>query len=174
MYGRKHDESCYACSILEYGMSDYPVKIVAFDETYGDSIRHIVIKDWKEKKGNTNFSETYRVNYNADGGNKDGADILVAAEELANRPERDKLLVVLSDGQPSSYNSERDAYSSVAYAVQKARKRGIKVVTIFFGDEDYLRTSHNAYVAMYEKDIVGVAPERISAELQKIIKKQFS
>lgn len=172
MHGQKHNESCYACSVLEYAMQDYPVKIAAFDEDYC-SIHHTVIKDWTEKKGSINFSETYRVNQSANGGNKDGADILVAAEELSKRPERDKLLIVLSDGQPSTYTSEKDAYASVNYAVRKARKYGIKVVAIFFGDDKYLKESVGAYTVMYEKDIIGVPPEMISAALQKVIKKQF-
>lgn len=172
MDGEKHDQSCLACSVLEYGMSDHPVKIVAFDSR-GREARHIVLKDWGEKSNTVNYSETFRVNNDVGNGNMDGADILVAAEELSNRPERDKLLIVLSDGMPSTYNDERDAYGSVAYAVKEAKKRGIKVVAIFFGDSDYVSESQQAYAAMYGKDIVGVEPSRISAELQKVMKKQF-
>lgn len=168
----KHEESCRALSVIEYALRGFPVKIGAF---YSDGHKtiHIRIKDWKETSNTISFSETFLNNYSADGGNQDGADILIAAAELAARPEKEKLLIILSDGTPSAYNSERDAYGSVAYAVKKARKDGIKVISIFFGGESFLSSSQGAYAAMYERDIIGVTPDKISAELQKILKRQL-
>lgn len=172
MSGEKHEESCRALSVLEYAMSGYPLKCVAF-ETNSYDAEHTIIKDWNETSNTISYSETFFQNNTAGGGNSDGADIIIATEELKRRPENDKLLIILSDGAPSAYNSERDAYGSVAYAVRKARKAGIKVVSIFFGPEEFLNESSQAYIAMYSQDIVGVTPDKISAELQKILKKQF-
>ena len=99
------------------------MKIVAFD-TCGPVI-HEVIKGWDEsQKLNCwwNFAKHGRSGCS----NDDAKDILVAQRELLSRPEEKKLLIVLSDGAPSSVEQTRAA-------IDETRKKGINVFGIYFG-----------------------------------------
>ena len=58
------------------------------------------------------------------------------------RPERKKLLIVLSDGLPSNYNGSPTGKDDVRSAVDIAIRSGISVISIYFGGdyEDVTRT----------------------------------
>lgn len=131
----------------------------------GNSVRHQVLKNWSEKV-NSNGSYNFLTHCYANGGNKDGYSIRVAIEELLHRPERKKILIVLSDGLPSAYE-KNDGEKDVNDAVRKARKAGISVISIFFGDD----SERSAFVKMYEKNCIITEPEGIDAELVRLMKR---
>jgi len=188
----KFSEAQKAASVIEEGFKGIvPLKTVCFDTdtehtedgnyirkpdpitgrlNYNDIVRHIIVKDWQDNSRAFNYSETFRQNNHAGGGNKDGYSIRVAATELASYDEQKKLLIVLSDGEPTDYRYV-DPYLDTHNAVVQARQMGISVVSIFFGDESYIKSSERVYKAMYEKDYIGVTPDHIQDELQKLLKK---
>ncbi|HBT15883.1 MAG TPA: hypothetical protein DEB05_02885 [Firmicutes bacterium] len=69
--------------------------------------------------------------------NRDGYSIRVAANELSYRQEPKKILFVLSDGQPADYEGYTNnlAWNDVKQAVFETKNKGIKVISLFFGDE---------------------------------------
>ena len=85
--------------------------------------------------------------------------------ELSRRPEKKKVLFVLSDGLPSAYGSRSEAYSEVRQAVLSARRKGVIVIPIMFGDMEFLTSSQKTYELMYEKHIISCVPNEITPRL---------
>lgn len=85
--------------------------------------------------------------------------------ELSRRPEKKKVLFVLSDGLPSAYGSRSEAYSEVRQAVLSARRKGVIVIPIMFGDMEFLTSSQKTYELMYEKHIISCVPKEITPRL---------
>lgn len=132
---------------------------MAFDEC-GEVI-HEVIKNWDEvlnKNCCWNFAQHGR-----DGcGNEDGYDIAIATRELLARPERKKLLLVLSDGAPGNTNYCREA-------IAHARKQGIQVVGIYF-EEGECR-GNSTFEHMYQKDFICCPLNELDMNLNNVFKK---
>lgn len=166
MRGNRQENCCKALAKIEHAFQDVmPLKIVAFNADDCYSVRHQVLKNWSEKVS-SNGSYNFLTHCYANGGNKDGYSIRVATEELLHRPERKKILIVLSDGLPSAYE-KNDGEKDVNDAVRKARKAGISVISIFFGDD----SERSAFVKMYEKNCIITEPEGIDAELVRLMKR---
>ena len=166
MQGNRQENCCKALAKIEHAFQDVmPLKIVAFNADDCCSVRHQVLKNWSEKVS-SNGSYNFLTHCYANGGNKDGYSIRVATEELLHRPERKKILIVLSDGLPSAYE-KNDGEKDVNDAVRKARKAGISVISIFFGDD----SERSAFVKMYEKNCIITEPEGIDAELVRLMKR---
>ncbi len=79
--------------------------------------------------------------------NRDGLALKAVCASLMERPEENKILIVLSDGrpcdmsvkrhgtrQPAIYDGE-EAIKDTAFQVRRARNQGISVIGIFVGDE---------------------------------------
>ncbi|WP_445614241.1 cobaltochelatase CobT-related protein [Geobacillus sp. YF-1] len=81
--------------------------------------------------------------------NRDGLAIRWMTEQLLGRPERQKVLLVFSDGEPAAYGYEQNGIIDTHEAVADARRRGIEVVNLFLGrgadDESTRRTVENIY-----------------------------
>ncbi len=159
-HGAKRRAECRAAAIQEEAYKAlFPMKIVAFDAD-GQGIVHEVIKDWNE-----NLHQNCCINFGAHGrdgwGNEDNFDIAIATRELIARPERKKMLVVLSDGAPGNVEATKQA-------IADARKQGIKVVGIYFeeGPVQYA----DAFVYMYEYDYVACEMSMIESELSTVIR----
>lgn len=166
MQGNRQENCCKALAKIEHAFQDVmPLKIVAFNADDCYSVRHQVLKNWSEKVS-SNGSYNFLTHCYANGGNKDGYSIRVATEELLHRPERKKILIVLSDGLPSAYE-KNDGEKDVNDAVRKARKAGISVISIFFGDD----SERSTFVKMYEKNCIITEPEGIDAELVRLMKR---
>lgn len=160
MQGEKRHEACTAAAIIEEGFHGLiPVKIVAFD--WQGQVQHEEIKGWEEQR-NQNCSWNFCVHECARGGNADGYDIQIAHQELMRRPERKKLLVVLSDGMPTGCTEEYTKGAIVA-----ARKSGIWLSGIFFGDQG----EGDGFEGMYEKDYIICSPDEVEKHLSDIFRK---
>ena len=94
-------------------------------------------------------------------GNCDNYDIAIAAKELLARPERKKLLFVLSDGAPADPEATRKAIAA-------ARKKGITVFGIYF-EQGEIGPQANTFKKMYEKDYVCVPADQIDDTLTKLM-----
>ena len=139
----------------------FPLKIVAFDED--GPIIHEVIKNWDEWLSN-NCCWNYALHGREGFGNEDGYDIKVATRELLARPEKKKMLVILSDGAPGSR-------SLVKQAVKDARKKGIEVYSIYFEEGEVDSYAESVMQEMYEHDYVVCPLTELDEHLYKLFKK---
>ncbi|MYL61392.1 VWA domain-containing protein, partial [Virgibacillus halodenitrificans] len=74
--------------------------------------------------------------------NRDGFSIRVAAEELERQPEKNKFLLVFSDGEPAAANYEQNGIIDTNLAVSEARKRGLEVIGLFLSDGEVEEREH--------------------------------
>ncbi len=162
MRGDKRIEACKAGAVIEEGFHNmFPMKIVAFDSD--GIVMHEVIKNWDEWLHENccwNFALHGRNGY----GNEDGYDIKIATKELLARPERKKMLCVLSDGAPGNRTLVRDA-------VRDARRKGIEVFSIFFSCYDIDESDVRDMRSMYERDFICCELSQLDTELDRLFKK---
>lgn len=173
--GSKRYHCCRALAVLEEAFQNImPLKITAFDAYGSRKVHHQVIKNWSEKITH-NGSYNYYEHESSGLGNKDGYSIRVATEELLKRSEQKKILIVLSDGLPSDYESGEKPESDVYDAVKRARSLGIEVIGIYFGSNlKETNADVKTFRAMYDSGHCGsiiTEPENISNELIRILKR---
>ena len=171
----KYKEAYKAASTLEESLNGFvPLKICEFDMS-GGKVNHYVVKDFNDKKGG-NASWTYFNHNYSKSGNMDGYNIRVALQELKQRKERKKVLIILSDGQPCGdyvyYGSL--AMADVKNAIREGRKDGIHIFNIMFGSESNRKSMLNDFKYMYEKGIVSCEPEMIGDQLLRIVKRELA
>lgn len=159
-FGKKRIAECRAAAIQEEAYKHiFPMKIVAFDADE-QGVVHEVIKDWDER-----LHQNCCINFGAHGrdgsGNEDNFDIAIAARELLGRPERKKMLIVLSDGAPGDVEATKRA-------IADARKKGIKVIGIYF-EEGMVRYADN-FLYMYETDCIACEMTEIESSLSEVIR----
>ena len=161
MAGNKRIEAAKAAAVIEEGFKGIiPMKIVAFD-TCGPII-HEVIKGWDESQ-KMNCCWNFAQHGRSGCCNDDAKDILVAQRELLARPEQKKLLIVLSDGAPSSVEQTR-------HAIEETRKKGINVYGIYF-EEGRIGADAKEFQYMYQKDYVCCELADVDSELTKLMVK---
>lgn len=172
MSGTKQRQSTVACAIIEEGLKGLiPLKIVNFTTSYSNMVHHYIVKDFSDVDKRKNYAYSYGASRSFSGGNKDGYSIKILAKELEKRSEEQKLLIVLSDGLPSDYPSIGKGMGDVHDAVKAARKKGIEVISIMFGEKDFRESEYDNYLKMYESGLISTDPARIQEELIKQIKK---
>lgn len=173
MCGEKQKQSTIACATIEEALKPLmPIKVINFT-TEGNVVKHFNVKGFGDTDKNRNYAYSYGSSRSFSGGNKDGYSIKIATKELQKRSEANKIMIIMSDGLPSDYRSHGDALSDVKTAVKNARKDGIKVIAMFFGDNSFRKNTYNEYKAMYEKNLINCAPENITKELVKEIRALF-
>lgn len=95
--------------------------------------------------------------FRASANNRDGLAIKAVCDALTQRPEDNKILIVLSDGKPNDMGTNRpgtrrinpyigeEAVKDTAFEVRRARASGISVLGIFAGIEDDLPAEKKIY-----------------------------
>lgn len=66
--------------------------------------------------------------------NRDGYAIRVVSERLQTRTEKQKVLLVFSDGEPAAADYYEEGVIDTYEAVLQARRQGIEVIGIFLAD----------------------------------------
>ena len=174
-YGRgsKRDYAWEANSIMEYAFKDLmPLKITAFDSQGSNYCVHERVKDFDEKQPGS-CSYNFLIQGRGGCGNTDGFDIRIATQELLARREQHKMLIILSDGTPSGYNSWNAGISEVKSAVEDAISAGLDVFSIYFSDNMNNNSELSNYREMYGDNFVATTPDNIEIELKKLIKKFY-
>ena len=167
MWGQKFDEACAAAAIIEEGFKGlFPIKIVSFNDNCR-TVLHQVVKGWDESLPK-NCSWNYRVHSHPDNGNADGCSINVAAKELSARPEKKKLLVVLSDGAPTE--GGRNPVKLTEDAIANARKKHIQVSGIYF-EVGEIGPDADTFKQCYKRDYVCVPLSELDKNLERIFEK---
>ena len=84
-----------------------------------------------------NCNDKYRIaGIEADGCNRDGAAITFVGEKLAKRPEKIKLLFLISDGFPNaSCYSGKEAEADLLQIKEKLEKKRITMLTAAIGED---------------------------------------
>lgn len=171
MSGDKQVKSTIACATIEEALKPIvPLRIINFTVD-GRMVKHFIVKKFEDRRKDINYSYSYGSSRGFNGGNKDGYSIKVLTQELLKRPEKTKVLFVLSDGEPSDYPSYKEAYDDVRNAVNFARRNSIIVISIFFGTEDFRKNSLPNYEYMYGKDLISCDPKDIYKALVKSIRR---
>jgi nitric oxide reductase activation protein len=67
--------------------------------------------------------------------NRDGFAIRHASQSLMKRSEKQKFLLVFSDGEPAAMGYEQNGVVDTHEAVLLARKQGIEVINVFLSNE---------------------------------------
>ncbi|GGJ76727.1 vWA domain-containing protein [Virgibacillus salexigens] len=108
--------------------------------------------------------------------NRDGFSIRVATEELEKRREKNKFLLVFSDGEPAAANYNQNGIVDTNLAVLEARKKGIEVIGIFLADDAVDESEDQLMRNIYGKERVIVPsvselPEHFAPLLKKLLLK---
>ena len=164
-------------AILLYEVCDalkIPLAVIGFDaKSYGDEVyhRHYVDFDSRDKR------EKYKLAYiNARHENRDGYSVKYAGEYLARRPETDKILIVITDGEPM-HPSTKDVYygklgvEDSGRAVKDLEKMGINVFGLAIGD------GKSEIKKIYTKNYIDITnlkhlPERLANLIERNLLKE--
>lgn len=140
-----------------------PLKIETFSTMEGNLSK--VIKDWNDDDMTRNYAESYsRYNF-PNGGNNDDFAILAASMQLLKRPEKNKLLIVIGDG-------EIPCPENVKKVIHWSRKQGIFIVFVFISEsQEILRSMEGRIKEVYEKMYTLCEPEKIADVLVNYMKK---
>ncbi|MEK5209389.1 VWA domain-containing protein [Psychrobacillus sp. FSL H8-0510] len=145
-----------------------PFKILQFCSNNWSTL-HRQIKDFDESS-NFNHALTHLSECSPKGGNRDGLAIRVATAELMKRPEKERLLIIFSDGMPTVYASDSVAKKDVNNAVKEARKLGIRVISVFFGSEHMRKQLAPNFKEMYQRNIIFTDDQSLTRHLSRTIK----
>ncbi|MDT0692318.1 vWA domain-containing protein [Staphylococcus chromogenes] len=110
--------------------------------------------------------------------NRDGVAIRIASERLLTRSEKQKFLIVFSDGEPSAFNYSQDGILDTYEAVENSRKLGIEIFNVFLSQDPITeateQTIHNIYgaFAIFVEGVENL-PSLLSPLLKKLLLKSF-
>lgn len=152
---------------------------------YLSFLDYTVLKRYRDYNDNINSCENIFEYFSA-GNNRDGLAIKATCDDLLEREEENKILIVLSDGKPNDVKIGKDRSRSLrgeasykgmvgvkdtALEVRKARKQGILVLGVFTGKEVDLEAEKIIYGKdfIYTKDIERFS-DIVAMYLKKIIK----
>jgi len=113
-----------------------PVMVYGHSTGYAESARAIDLYSYAEFDDIGGDDRFRLMDISARGGNRDGAALRFVAEQLTKRPEEIKMLIIVSDGQPSdSGYSGTAAEEDLRGVKQEYAKKGILFVAAAIGDD---------------------------------------
>ncbi|ASK64045.1 VWA domain-containing protein [Virgibacillus phasianinus] len=106
--------------------------------------------------------------------NRDGFSIRVMTKELAARREKNKFLLVFSDGEPAAWNYDQNGIVDTNLAVSEARKKGIDVIGMFLADGGIDEREDETMKNIYGKErlmipSVSELPEHVAPLLKRLL-----
>lgn len=110
--------------------------------------------------------------------NRDGFSIRIMTDELLTRREKNKFLLVFSDGEPAAVNYDQNGIIDTNIAVIEARKKGIDVIGMFLSNDEISEKEETTMQNIYGKEhlmIPNIAelPERFAPLLKKLLLKSI-
>ncbi|MFE5317401.1 vWA domain-containing protein [Paenibacillus sp. NPDC056579] len=106
--------------------------------------------------------------------NRDGYAIRIASERLMLRPEKQKVLLVFSDGEPSAADYHEEGIVDTCEAVLRSRRSGIEVVSVFLGNGEIKDTERETMRNIYGRHSVLVPDVAdITAQLGPLLRKML-
>lgn len=141
-------------------------KVIGFNaRNRTDIVYHYNIVDWEEADS-SRISSVY-----PDYFNRDGYSIRMGAQELLNRREERKLLLVLSDGVPQVGGTYPNSVGIVdtREAAIEIKKQGIEVISLFFGEPDQIKTFRYMYSNPVFVDDINFLPIRLGEVFKRVL-----
>ena len=136
------------------------------DGTFWDNVLHYKLKEFHENEARIEsiYCECECIE------NVDGYSIRVAASELLNRPETNKVLFVISDGLPvaARYCGE-EAVDDTAKAVREMTFHGIGTIGMFIGKERDIPNAKYIYPYLIFLKETTSLPHVIAKTLKTVI-----
>lgn len=161
-------------------LAKIPNRVIGFSSF----LDYTILKRFRDYDDNISLNENI-FEYFCTGNNRDGLAIKSICDELLERDEENKILIVLSDGKPNDVkigsakekNINNNQYkgkiaiNDTANEVRNARKKGILVLGVFTGKENELSAQKLIYGKdfIYSKNIDRFS-DIVSMYLKKIIK----
>lgn len=141
-----------------------PHRVMGYCSFWDYTILHRLREYDEGREANSRIFE-----YTTSSNNRDGLAVRAAVAGLSQRPEENKILIVLSDGRPNDVNLNRPgsrnpksytgeyAVRDTALEVRKARLMGISVLGVFAGEEEDLPSEKKIFGKdfAYIKDITS-------------------
>lgn len=137
------------------------------DGTHWDNVLHYKLKEFHEN--GARIESIYCEAYCAE--NVDGYSIRVAASELLNRPETNKVLFVISDGVPAAkcgYDGKK-AINDTAKAVRESMTYGIGTIGMFIGHKSDVDSAKYIYPHLIFLEETTNLPYIIARTLKTVI-----
>ncbi|GGH83785.1 nitric oxide reductase activation protein [Pullulanibacillus pueri] len=104
--------------------------------------------------------------------NRDGYAIRFAAKKLLRRPEKRKILLVFTDGEPSAFHYEDKGIVDTHQAVNEARKQGLEVIGVFLGSQETATREKETMKSIYGRtSLVIPSIEEIPGAMIPLLKK---
>ena len=104
--------------------------------------------------------------------NRDADAVRYCCERLLSRPEKRKLLIVISDGTPLALDyGGAEADRELALTVAEYRRRGVAVFAASIGDPETWKAVERIYGTDWTMDCgdLAVLPGRLSSLLRRIV-----
>ena len=139
MHGERLRSAMKATMLLYDFASGIGIPIhIAGHNTSDTGINYFVYSDYNSVDKHDKYRIAQMTAYNA---NRDGMAIEIAANLLSRRPELSKLMIVVSDGQPSDYDyGGALAAADISSIVKKYRKTGVEIIASAIGsDKDRIK-----------------------------------
>lgn len=108
--------------------------------------------------------------------NRDGFSIRVALKDLETRQEKNKFLLVFSDGEPAAAGYDQNGIVDTYLAVSEGRKKGMDVIGMFLADGEIGEREEIIMQNIYGKERIMVPtvaelPELFASLLKKLLLK---
>ncbi|MFC3388369.1 hypothetical protein ACFOU0_07285 [Salinicoccus sesuvii] len=111
------------------------------------------------------------MNLEASGDNRDGLILRNEIDNLNQRSEKDRFIIMFSDGLPSAEEYNQSGIVDTHEAVQEARKSGIQVINMFI-DQNNEENTLSAIRNIYDTDMIVVEDaEEIAFALPNLLKR---
>lgn len=110
--------------------------------------------------------------------NRDGYAIRHMTEQLMKKNEKQKFLLVFSDGEPAATGYERNGIIDTHEAVLEARKLGIEVINVFLSNGEVNEATQKTIQNIYGKysvfvDKIEELPEQLYPLLKRLLLKML-
>jgi hypothetical protein len=137
--------------------------VTGFDDD-GHTTYHYPAVTWDDEDSSRIVS--FRSGY----ANRDGFSIRIAANELSLRSEPRKILFVLSDGQPSTDGYRgKSALNDVKNAVLETKKKGMQVISLFFGTDHLIPDFRYMYDTPVFVNNINLLPRTLGEVFKKVL-----
>ncbi|HJV45563.1 MAG TPA: VWA domain-containing protein [Bacillota bacterium] len=144
-------------------------------EGYQPNYYHI-IKDFQHSIYGKSGAEIMQLEPQED--NRDGFSLRIATEYIERRSEKNKFLLLFSDGEPAAANYDQNGIVDTREAVLAARKKGIQVIGMFLSNQPIAEEEELTMQNIYGREHVLIPsveelPQLFSPLLKKLLLKSI-
>ena len=128
--------------------------------------------------GSVDGKDKYRIcDLSSSGCNRDGMALRFCSQKLANRPEQNKFLIMISDGLPSAYRDNKEASDDIRDCLMTYSKKNVRYITFGLGNEQqriqklYTQDlSPNVAAKFCKTDVPASLPKELVRCIKSLIK----